>query len=508
MAVFFSICRRNSNAEERCRQALSLDPQNWRASVFLAKMVKSPKEAIRILKGVDKRFKEDQKLQATQTETFAEIGYLIGCRYWEQTMLDDAIVPYRESVIRNPSAFKQIFDIITKFDKVTRWDEILELLDEMSDIDDKLTSFVLEMSKYPAYHSFHAILLRVLLKHEALDQSSLEMIYEDVIRAARDQEDHKTSFYLGHFYANALAAISPAPIPKVRQVLEDAIKDLVRTDLDLARSFFLIGYRLGAIYLGEARQAKSPEAAKKSLTKLVNIVPESIMESEMRLPLSLFAARYYTLQGDKKSAQAEAHNTLKVAMELLSDNDPSNDLFAYRKILYATIPFEDEKNVNAALAMMKLETNFTMTCSCGCGETWDTPEDMWFCMDCIRVVLKPQCKDQVVDPTKRDPMKPNSVCHQSHKHFEIGKWDAAKMAKRPEGHVPYNGKFISMEDWRETITDKYKLEESIAGKFEAGKKLADKYESGKAKLDKFDAGKKIADKYEAGKSGVRDALRN
>jgi len=63
-------------------------------------------------------------------------------------------------------------------------------------------------------------------------------------------------------------------------------------------------------------------------------------------------------------------------MELLSDNDSTNDIFACVKILYGVIPFKDIDNATAAPAMMKLEApggHFGISCSCQCGHYWDAP---------------------------------------------------------------------------------------------------------------------------------------
>jgi hypothetical protein len=130
-------------------------------------------------------------------------------------------------------------------------------------------------------------------------------------------------------------------------------------------------------------------------------------------------------------------------------------MLAYQKILYAVIPFKDEVNAAAALAMMKLEApggNFSITCSCSCGYTWKDPGDMWWCMDCINVVLRSKCKDDI---------RNRNVCWESHSHIYIPKWDEEKMSSnRPKNPVPWNGVNISMDKWRKEITKAYQLSKS------------------------------------------------
>lgn len=460
MAIILRAHEEFAKAEERCKQALKIDKKYWRASLLQAKLVKSPKEAIDTLKKLTKRFEEDEKLQREHQKAFADISYNLGARYWAESKIRDAVDSYSESIRRDPSASEHVFRIISAYKNKGMWPDIIDLIDLIDDLGrDHLTAIVVAMSET---QDFHTIILRALKETGYLRREILDVVYENAISITKGR-DHATSFFLRHYYASALSALHPAPTDQVRNVLEDAVRDLQYTSFDLPRAFFLVGYRLGTIYLGEAQKAKADknkdadkkkEAAQKALQKMVDILPEQLNEDQMRLPLSLFAARYHLTNNDEESAHAAAHNTLKMAVELLSDNDASNDILAYWKILYAVIPFEDKKNVTAALAMMKRESDFEMKCSCGCGHTWTTPGDMWWCKDCINVVLNGPCKETV-----KNPDSPNHVCHKSHSHFHIPHWDE-KVMKVPKDKIPYKGDAITMEQWRDKLIDKYHLGKS------------------------------------------------
>jgi hypothetical protein len=246
----------------------------------------------------------------------------------------------------------------------------------------------------------------------------------------------------------------PTPrIDQIRDLLEAAAGDVPYTNANLEYTFFLVGYRLGTIYLRNAKQAKDASKENEAnawLDKMSSIVPEQVNEDQMRLPLRLFAARYHWIYGNKEKARRLAHNTLRMAIELLSDNDPTNDMLAYQKILYAVIPFEDTVNAVTALALMNIgaaDGNFQISCSCQCGSLFDNPGEMWWCMDCINVVLTTKCKHTI---------KNKNVCHTSHKHLQIPPWDKEKM-KVSEGQVPWNGEVISMAEWRGKLTKAYNL---------------------------------------------------
>ncbi|KAJ5102219.1 hypothetical protein NUU61_004441 [Penicillium alfredii] len=213
--------------------------------------------------------------------------------------------------------------------------------------------------------------------------------------------------------------------------------DKTLSEINPAAAFFLVGYRLGTIYLGKAKWAKEgkqEDEAKRWLHRLSEVVPEQVPENQMRLPLSPFAARYYHNYGNLQAARSAAHNTLRMAMELLSDGDSTNDILAYKKILYAVILFEDEINAATALAMMKVEAPdgvLSMDCSCHCGHRW-----------------KEAVKDRRIV---------NHVCHESHGYFYIPKWNEQKTSQVPETLVPWNGEIVKMERWRKEITKAYHL---------------------------------------------------
>lgn len=263
-----------------------------------------------------------------------------------------------------------------------------------------LTAMMLTLDYLIEEKNMNTFFLDAALDREAFQ--AIPAIYEDTIHAAIKAKNFPVSFNLRHSYASALFALPSTPIDTVRELLESAARDVPYTGMDPAAAFFIVGYRLGTIYLGNAKRAKNvPDEAEASkwLRRMSEVVPEQVPEDQMRLPLRLFATRYYKVYDDLKSARRAVHNALKMAIELLSDNDSTNDMLAYTEILFTVIPFEDVDNATTALALMKLDSPdqvFSLACSCGCGHMWDAPGDMDWCMDCIKVLLTPKCKVFVV----------------------------------------------------------------------------------------------------------------
>lgn len=449
MAIVFHRLLEKSKAEENCREALALDKKNWRASLLLAKIVESDSEAIDTLKKLIRHCEADTTWMKENENYMAEMLYVLGNRLWDDGRFDEAIKRYTRCIDKDPKMYQSALDILSRFHKNQRWDCMIALIEQIRS-KSKLKSMVIALATHSEFHLYIRNAVVNTGNFDVLDQ-----IYEDAIQTATKHQKYVVSFTLRQSYARSLSAKVPVPIDDVKNLLEDAARDVPYTNLDLAAAFFLVGYRLGTIYLGNAKAAR--EAGKEDeagawLRQMADIIPEQVTEDRMRLPLRLFAARYYHLYGNQEAARTSAHNTLKIAMELLSDSDSSNDIFAYTKILYAVIPFEDVDNATTALAMMKLEAasgEFNISCSCQCGHTWKAPGDMWWCMDCINLVLTPRCK--------QDPKVIQSACHKSHSHFYVPQWDEQKMKKFPKGLVPWKDEIITMDKWRGKITKAYNL---------------------------------------------------
>lgn len=450
MAIILNGHSAKSEAEARCRKSLALDKKNWRASLLLVKVMNDNEEAIDIVKSMIKRFEADSTLREGHKDSFAEMVYILGVKYWDEgaRSVKKAMEQFSASIEFGLTKYSLVLDILARYRSAANWVQIIDLIKKLRS-KNRLTAMVIA---FATNEEFHVIILRAVLK---TDSNIFDQVYDDAIKSAEKSKDSLVSFYLRRFYASALSALRPSPEDQVVKLLEGAAKDVPYTGMNLEDAFFLVGYRLGAIYLKRARAAGNPDKAQKWLQRMAKVVPEQVKEDQMRLPLRLFATRYHVVSENLEAAHRLAHNTLKIAMELLGDGDNTNDIFAYSKILYAAIPFKDEDNVAAALAMMKREAGpggFAIPCSCKCGRKWDEPGDMYWCMDCIRVALKPECYAKL-----KDKNAVSYICDESHDHIYIPPWDQAKMANVADGYVPWKNEAISMKAWKSKIIKGYRL---------------------------------------------------
>lgn len=455
MALIFDGFSYRAKAEERCRNALKNDKKSWRPLLLLAKLVESDAEAVEILTSLMKRYEGNPTWMKEHERSFSEMAFILGNRNWNQEIFDKAMERFSQCIRHDPTNRTFVKDILAKYQDSNRWDEVIGLLEQMRS-QSQLSPIVVSLAES---QRFHVIIQRAAIVTK--EYRMFDHVYQEAIKSATEDRNYNAAFYLREFYAGALAVLPDLPLDRILNLLEKAAKeDLPHTTLDHTVAFFRVGYRIGKIYLDKAMEAKkagNAELAAEHLRQLSRIVPEQVNEDQMRLPLRLFSARYYIQQQDLPKAQQMAHNTLQMAFELLSDEDDSNDTLAYTKILYATIPFGDEKNVAAALTMLKVSEGdqFFIRCSCKCELGWFTPGDMWWCMDCINMVLKPECYEKV-----KSGQFFNNVCHKDHSHFHIPECSKERMEELPRKHVPWDKGSLSVEDWKKQIGKSYKLAKS------------------------------------------------
>jgi tetratricopeptide (TPR) repeat protein len=289
MALVFRGLSRRDNAEERCRQALSLDPLNWRASHLLAKLVTSHQEAIQILKNLMNRLENDRTWMEAHQRLLAEMAFDLGTRYWDIEQFDAAIKTYSKCVQHDPTDHRSTLGILSRYRSREQWNDILDFVETLRSIRDKSPLSAMAIAHTPG-REFDEIILQTAVRTRQFNV--FDHIYKDAIQSALQNQAYNASFLLRYFYARALSTVPNRPIDKVRELLETAVRDdLPRATLNAPALFFAVGDMLGKIYLAKAREAKDAgdnQLAMEFLNKMTEIVPEQVPEWQLLLPPCLF----------------------------------------------------------------------------------------------------------------------------------------------------------------------------------------------------------------------------
>jgi tetratricopeptide (TPR) repeat protein len=454
LAVILYQLDKISPARDRCREARKIDKKNWRASLLLVKLAESSDKPKGILKDLIERFEDDAEWKKEHQDPFAEMLFSLGDIYWTRDKRDQADQWFNKCLLSPDSRYKFPFQILSKYHEAGRFKNVFESLKSIFK-----GGYLIPMMLSLEYltcdkKNMHAFFQNAMQDKDALE--TIDSVYMKAIGSAVEAKDRLISFNLRHFYAGLLSTIPSPPKERILGLLENAARDVPYTGMDPADTFFLLGSRIGSIYLANAKRANDEEEAGRWLSKLSDIVPEQVSEDQMRLPLRLFAARYNKLYGNIDAARKNVHSTLKMAIELLSDGDDSNDLFAYMKIFFAALAFGDADNATTALAVMDIEApdddDDAIECSCQCGYKWKDATDMYWCMDCMTVVLTKDCTKRVQDPNTC-----TSVCDQGHGYLCISGWVCKAAKKFSKCQVPYKGDIITLKKWKSYLTHEYKL---------------------------------------------------
>ncbi|KAL5003715.1 hypothetical protein BDV10DRAFT_2038 [Aspergillus recurvatus] len=382
-------------AEQRCRHALTIDPSNWRASYYLAHVTSSNSEAIDILNDIIARLGTDEKWMAERNHvwTYAEMLFDRGQRYWDVEQFDQAIGSFTESVKVNNACFKRILTIIEQYYDRRLWENILELLktiqagadsDSASGSGEKkdkpnLSRMLVDLA---SEETFHNIILQTAV--ETGQFSFIETVYEDAIKLSTQVEAYTSLYYIRYHYANEIFQQDGADSEERAIALwETALKeDLPRSFLDIDYVLPSLTVKLAPTYLSRARSAEpDSEVAREYLHRIASITPDegsassaSTSQSNVILPAKLYLARYYVVTGNKKKAKQVVRSVVKLALEMLSDDDADNDYLAYWRLLLVFLPLDDDTNALAAVAMAALASRAAFAnVNAGAGPGISTP---------------------------------------------------------------------------------------------------------------------------------------
>lgn len=466
MAMVYEQESLEEEAIERCKLALKMDLNNWRASFCRARMV-SLDEAIEILQTVISRQEKDSEWMQNPAhmEDLADLKYELATKYWDGDQKDLAIPIFAASINQAPSRTDRAKDLLLQYHRMDKWDAIVSLIEQLAAIDHGkyLGDLIMESSFSLQMFRLDSSISEAAKKTKQF--GICDMVYKAAIQKGQKMNDHEALFVIHFLYGSILHVQPSRREDEAIQMWETALLDYFLSPvISVARLLIDHIYgSLGPIYLKRALAAKAVSDAgsvTRYLTKLSDMVPEGVTPSQLGLPPNLWLARYHHIEGDDVKARQIVRTLVQVAIELLSDEDQRNDLEAYKKLRFIFISLSDEKNALAALAMEARESRYRnvsdreysmrILCSGQCRHCWDLPSEMWICKDCINVCLEIECVAKLKDGS----LEPN-VCNPDHSFIKVPKWDAGWLNSIPEGMVPWGDQNITLDEWKQEVRKVY-----------------------------------------------------
>ncbi|RMJ27393.1 hypothetical protein PHISP_01709 [Aspergillus sp. HF37] len=463
-----------ADAEKRYRHALELEPYNCRATYNLATMLESADEAIALLKPESERCEAGDEWLVEQKGLLADILFELGRRYWAKKKYDLAVESYRRSIDADVTGYKRALQVMEQYQAEQRWPDVegvLEIIQKGSErVKNNLAEMVVELAESEPLHD---MLLHAMSKTGRL--GVLEMVYDEAIELATKDRAFDKLFYIRYYYA---AFLNQRPENEERAVAlwESALKDeLLRSSLNMESTLSKLTAKLGPIYLDRARNAGREAEAQTSLDKIAALIPDEAVESKITLPASLYLARYHHVKGAETTARHAARSTVKLALELVSDNDESSDFAEFWKLLLVFLSFDDDANALTASVMASRMNRVRYTSSTstretdgatrnsryqyhylpladcgGCGRYLGPGSVMWWCKDCIDMAFDGACFQKL-----KQGSLPRRICSRGHSFLAVPGWDAKRLGELHGGVLPYGEKMVSFEAWKRVVREKY-----------------------------------------------------
>ncbi|KAH7309813.1 hypothetical protein B0I35DRAFT_440677 [Stachybotrys elegans] len=393
-------------AEERARKALELDPDNWRAAYVISKISTSATESLALLQGLVDRFSSDPEWtqegdsSSPRLIVLAEMIYDLGDKYWGpeeeeegQKEEGEATPSEAHSMVNEDKAieiyskillFPQYYGIIQPFYRVLKryadrkkWDLIIAFLENLlkqsqqsvvesagegSVVIDPATSAssgeVGEEDVAPLRQSAGLFITRGFV-YEIYDLMPPVLI--DTIKARPDKFDLLLSLYsesdrltsiIQRFYCRSRQARTFVAVghgDKAVEWWEESLKDEGLIDEVKVNA---LAELIPVLVELASREGTSTADAAAYHKKIEDYYVE--YENTLAQNPSVFShfAGYYSKKGDTARVKKLLQGSIKSSLEMLADDDLSNDEWSLWNLNKAFSIAEDIVNLEAVLEVM------------------------------------------------------------------------------------------------------------------------------------------------------------
>ncbi|KAK4163771.1 hypothetical protein QBC43DRAFT_300981 [Cladorrhinum sp. PSN259] len=513
-----------ADSEKRARRAVELDAENWRAHHVLAQVVESNSEAIRILQSTtDRLFADDLKAwreTSVNKKFLIDLCFTLGDRLLLSSDANhnaNAIKAYLRSLELDSTYHSGYQRIISQYSKKKLWSPIVEFINQLLQAPVSSTSKTedpLGLLMTESAWSASNILNQLVSMAKNTDRwDLLRELYDRGIAINREPG----AIYRKFFLRKALG-LSLIKEPKYEaEGLEKLEAELVQ--LKTATGCYVYYYMIPAlmqIYIPRAlSETSSPSSKAQYQDKIEKLLKrfKDYGDYDAERSNNLIFARYFCLRNELDRAKSMALGRVKYYLGLLSDEDVSNDVYAFSSLAEVFSTFEDKADAVAAWNLIAAayseqakkhdewkkkksewmarranrvpvtadtqpegpagadeksrekkddddsdpeppEVGETLSpifwCDV-CGGKWFYASEVYVCMDnCGDVQLHPDCRDKFLAGEEYI-----EKCDKNHKFFFIPKQDEQAVLAMKPSCFRVGAEEISLEEWKNRIKKKY-----------------------------------------------------
>lgn len=367
--IVFQLCASATEIyQARAKKALDLYGQNWHACHFIASQpITSNDKALEMLtqakKDIDKIRAHDKTWldDSANSALLARITLKLGECLW-QSGRDYARAAdiHLESLDYNYVHFKDYGRILSSYRKNQSWDMFITFVKAINDHKDMWSAYFDEL--------VNEFLLEFIIDKEsdmlaeAADATNqwdiIEEFFEIGMEIGRKSNAHDLLFLLRAAYAETLeGAKDGAHQNKVIAIREAAVHAIRSHPSDALERKFIdkMVDSLAQAYLGLADQpGLSPEQVVKYGALIESLIPETDDTYNIFLnatPTCCLIRYHHKHQHSSKRAVEFTHKMVRTSIELLSDEDETNDTLAFWLVSHLATAVGDVENLNISWAM-------------------------------------------------------------------------------------------------------------------------------------------------------------
>lgn len=441
-------CQHRVEAMQRARQALNIDPENWRASSLLANKVR-PRDGIAIITPVIDRHESDDEWQQCYLNRsgYSTMFFILAEKTYKLSGIDAAIGFAKSAMRIEPTDYPRDVRFLQLCADHKQWLRYVELLETIADSSNALKEQALSELMILCVFDMNKTKQLPLMLQAALYTDRLEFIvdaFRDCVEKLEARGDRARLCYVRYYYGrglNALQSGSPKAIEQWRKAIEEG------ADPDLLSSLIS---NIAPYYLQKAIKAAAAhdyEAASINLEEIQTLLPEDVPESSVMLPPAIYIVRYHARKGDLAQAKLIARDIVQEGIEILTDDIEDNDLAAYNEFLWLFIALGDEENVKAirSLIAARFREHQNFICEGDCGGSWGMADEMIWCQDCINVKFENGCHGKL-----HETGFPFLFCNSAHKFLHLRKIDSPQ-----DGYVSIGDDVVPVDEWMQRIRRDY-----------------------------------------------------
>ncbi|KAI0450203.1 hypothetical protein F5B21DRAFT_491620 [Xylaria acuta] len=499
----------NEHAESRARNALKLNPGNWRASHTLAKIIQSPDEAITILNDLIEERASDSEWRDKEASKIilAEMLIDLGDKYWE---LGDktafAIQVYLRSLDESRSLFKQYSRILQAFADRGEHNCVMSFLEQLLNDPNESASNAIDFVTQRATDFTEPF--RAMFACAAQNTNRWDVLHAYYTKVTAAKARDMSSYEFRRQYGLSLAETKEDEEAGCA-VLEALLKDGTKIDDDEWRIFVTenLPADIVPIYTKLAlRKDTKGETIETIYTKIESLYRDFETVKQTNTNSVLAFAHYFHLHDDDVRAKKLARDMVMQALDLLSDDDLENDYGSFWDLSLVFSTLRDEANVFATWDLMtmarraemkayevkrkawderttkgdeteqkatqdantapaqektleqpnelsepEMPTTTIAVCDGGCGYEWTYPSEMWTCADDSgRIQFDENCYRKLKEGTLE-----KKICDKDHAFYYIGKRNEEYLDKVEDGSVRVADRVMTLEEWKSEVKAKY-----------------------------------------------------